>query len=386
MANENEGPRQRILIADDEFHLLNVLRLNLELENFSVLMASDGDEALQKARQEEPDVVILDVSMPKMDGYSVCKKLREEGFTFPVIMLTARTQVQDRVEGLGCGADDYVCKPFDMDELLARLAAQLRRVESVKDQIKEIIDNKWDEINEGLLLFEENQPQVSHFETPNIDVGFQFFPSGKVGGDFCQLIKKDDEKTLILLGDTVGRGIRSALLMASTFGILNGLANKMDSPRDIIAEANRIMLERLRSLQKGFVTVFVAVIDQKKGELTYCNAGSFPPILIHKKTRKHKLLETTGVFIGAYKDAQYNELGTSFEKGDRLVLYTDGLLEVKSPRGIDFGIKRFYRFLLKNMDMPVKEVSRNLMRKLEDYTGGDFIVRDDLTFLILEMS
>jgi len=386
MANEREDTRQRILIADDEFHLLNVLRLNLELENFNVLMASDGDEALQKAMHEEPDVVILDVSMPKMDGYSVCRKLREEGFTMPVIMLTARTQVQDRVEGLGCGADDYVCKPFDMDELLARLAAQLRRVESVKDQIKEIIDNKWDEINEGLLLFEENQPQVYRFETPNIDVGFQFLPTGRIGGDFCQLIRKDDENTMIILGDTVGRGLRSALLMASTFGILDTLAKKMDSPRDIIAEANRIMLERLRSLQKGFVTVFVAVLDQKKGELTYCNAGSFPPILIHRNIMSHTLLETTGVFIGAYKDAQYNEVKVNFQKGDRLVLYTDGLLEVKNSKGVDFGIKRFYRFLLSNMDSPVKEVSKSLMRKLEEYMGGDFIVRDDLTFLILEMS
>lgn len=386
MANEHEDTRQKILIADDEFHLLNVLRLNLELENFNVLMASDGEEALQKAMHEEPDVVILDVSMPKMDGYSVCKKLREEGFTMPVIMLTARTQVQDRVEGLGCGADDYVCKPFDMDELLARLAAQLRRVESVKDQIKEIIDNKWDEINEGLLLFEENQPQVYRFETPNIEVGFQFLPTGKIGGDFCQLIKKDDEKTMIILGDTVGRGLRSALLMASTFGILDTLAKKIDSPRDIIAEANRIMLERLRSLQKGFVTVFVAVLDQKKGELTYCNAGSFPPILIHRNAMSHTLLETTGVFIGAYKDAQYNELKVNFQKGDRLVLYTDGLLEVKNPKGKDFGIKRFYRFLLNNMNSPVKEVSKTLMRRLEEYMGGDFIVRDDLTFLILEMS
>jgi sigma-B regulation protein RsbU (phosphoserine phosphatase) len=304
----------------------------------------------------------------------------------PVIMLTARTQVHDRVEGLGCGADDYVCKPFDMDELLARLGAQLRRLESTKDQIKDIIDNKWDEINEGFQRFEENQPLVSRFSAPNVEVGFQFLPSGKIGGDFCQIIPKDDDSLIVILGDTVGRGLKSALLMASTFSILDNLAKSMTSPREIVQEANRIMLESLRSIQKGFVTVFVGLINLKTQECSYCNAGSFPPIIIHRKTLTHEALKTTGVFIGAYKDAHYKENTARFEKGDRIVLYTDGLLEAKNRSGKDFGMKRFYRMLLKNIDCPVKEMSRVLNRKIEEFMGGEFIFLDDLTFLVMEFS
>jgi phosphoserine phosphatase RsbU/P len=382
----SEKAKHRILIADDEFHLLNVLRLNLELENFSVILARDGEEALAKATTENPDVVILDVSMPKMDGYTVCKTLRNQGLMMPVIMLTARTQVHDRVEGLGCGADDYVCKPFDMDELLARLGAQLRRMESTKDQIKDIIDNKWDEINEGFQRFEENQPQVSRFTAPHMEVGFQFLPSGKIGGDFCQLIPVDEDRLIVILGDTVGRGLKSALLMASTFSILDNLAKTMTSPKEIVQEANRIMLESLRSIQKGFVTVFVGLIDLKTQECLYCNAGSFPPIIIHRKTMTHEALKTTGVFIGAYKDAHYKENIASFEKGDRLVLYTDGLLEAKNRSGKDFGMKRFYRMLLKNMDCPVKDLSRVLNRKMEEFMGGEFIFLDDLTLLVVEFT
>jgi phosphoserine phosphatase RsbU/P len=384
MASDVEEQKPKILIADDEYHLLNVLRLNLELENFSVITANDGEEALNKATTENPDVVILDVSMPKMDGYTVCKNIRDKGFMMPVIMLTAKTQVQDRVEGLGCGADDYVCKPFDMDELLARLGAQLRRVENIKDQIKDIIDSKWDEINEGFMHFDENQPLVSRFAAENIDVGFQFLPSGKIGGDFCQLIQKEEGKIMVILGDTVGRGLKSALLMASTFGILDNLSHTLESPKEIVQEANRIMLESLRSIQKGFVTVFVGLIDQRAQTISYCNAGSFPPLIIHRKTLKHELLKTTGVFIGAYKDAQYKENMASFDKGDRFVLYTDGLLEVKNRNHEDFGMRRFYKMLLKNMDCPVKDLSKVLMRQLEEFMGGAFIFLDDLTFLSID--
>lgn len=384
MLSEKPEEKVRILVADDEMHLLNILKINLELENFHVILAHDGQEALDKALSENPDAVILDVSMPKMDGYDVCRSMRSQNLLMPVIMLTARTQVQDRVVGLGCGADDYVCKPFDMDELLARLRAQLRRMESTKDQIKHLIDNKWDEINTGFLLFEENQPQISRFEANDINVGFHFLPSGKIGGDFCQLVKLDNNKIMVILGDTVGRGIKSALLMASTFSILYNLARTLESPREVVSEANRIMLETLRSVQKGFVTVFVGLIDQNKREFKFCNAGSFPPLIIHRKTMKHELLKTTGVFIGAYKDAQYRESSVNYEKGDRLVLYTDGLLEAENSEKKAFGIKRFYKMLLKNMDHPVKGMPKVLMNRLEEFMGGEFILLDDLTFLVME--
>ncbi|MDQ7826295.1 MAG: SpoIIE family protein phosphatase [Candidatus Eremiobacteraeota bacterium] len=384
MPGSEEAERPRILVADDEMHLRNILKINLEIENFNVITAQDGEEALAKAVSENPDLVILDVSMPKMDGYTVCKKIRSQGFTMPVIMLTARTQVHDRVEGLECGADDYVCKPFDMEELLARLGAQLRRVETTKDQIKHIIDNKWDEINEGFRLFEENQPRVASFDASHFNVGFQFIPSGKIGGDFCQLIEKDQNRIMVILGDTVGKGLKAALLMASTFGILDTLAREHDSPMTIVSEANRIMLESLRSVQKGFVTVFVGVIDKEKREFTYCNAGSFPPIIIHRNTRKHELLKTTGVFIGMYTEPEYTENVAKYEEGDRLILYTDGLIEAKNKAGKNFGIKRLYRLLLKNMECPVKDLSTLLMHKVEAFLGGNFFLLDDLTFLVLE--
>ena len=115
-----------ILTADDDPQLLRLVARNLQLEGYEVLTASDGQQALEQIEATLPDLVLLDVMMPKMDGFTVCQRVREFS-TVPVIMVTARGQDQDKVRGLDMGADDYLTKPFSVDELLARVRAVLRR-------------------------------------------------------------------------------------------------------------------------------------------------------------------------------------------------------------------------------------------------------------------
>ena len=118
----------KILVVDDERAVRESLRRALELEGYEIELAEDGREALERlAREDQPDAVILDVLMPGVDGLEVCRTLRSQGSRLPVLMLTARTQVEDRVEGLDAGADDYLTKPFALEELLARVRALLRR-------------------------------------------------------------------------------------------------------------------------------------------------------------------------------------------------------------------------------------------------------------------
>jgi two-component system KDP operon response regulator KdpE len=121
--------QSKILIVEDEPGLRDLVRINLEHEGFGVVQAENGVLGLEAVREEHPDLVILDVMMPEMDGWETCKKLREFS-QVPVLMLTARVQSQDIVTGLNSGADDYLLKPFNMDELMARVRALLRRVPS----------------------------------------------------------------------------------------------------------------------------------------------------------------------------------------------------------------------------------------------------------------
>jgi len=119
--------KKRVLIVEDEKSIVDIVRFNLEKEGYAVLTAYDGDAGLSAAREEKPDLILLDVMLPKRNGFEVCRILREEGDNVPVIILTAREGESDKVLGLEIGADDYITKPFSMRELLARVKANIRR-------------------------------------------------------------------------------------------------------------------------------------------------------------------------------------------------------------------------------------------------------------------
>ncbi len=119
--------RSRILIVDDDEKIISMLRRGLAFEGYDVLTASNGAEGLKVILSEDPDVVVLDVMMPQVDGFEALRRLREGGSTTPVLMLTAKDEVENRVKGLDTGGDDYLVKPFALEELLARVRALLRR-------------------------------------------------------------------------------------------------------------------------------------------------------------------------------------------------------------------------------------------------------------------
>jgi DNA-binding response OmpR family regulator len=129
---------ETILIVEDEPSLQETLAYNLEKQGYTVESAGDGRTALETARRLRPDLIVLDIMLPGLDGVEVCKTLRREDFQFPIIMLTARDDEIDRVVGLEVGADDYLTKPFSMRELIARVKAQLRRTQVIRQELERI--------------------------------------------------------------------------------------------------------------------------------------------------------------------------------------------------------------------------------------------------------
>jgi two-component system, OmpR family, response regulator MprA len=137
----------KILVVDDERAVRDSLRRALELEGYDIELASDGSEALTRLTENgetQPDVVILDVLMPGIDGLEVCRRLRRHGNRVPVLMLTARDEIENRVGGLDAGADDYVTKPFALEELLARVRALLRRASESSEEVLRFADLELD--------------------------------------------------------------------------------------------------------------------------------------------------------------------------------------------------------------------------------------------------
>lgn len=157
MANE------KILVVDDDANICELLRLYLTKEGYQVTTAGDGEEGLEKFNQIKPDMVLLDVMMPRMDGLEVCRRIRKAGNT-PVMMLTAKGETFDKVLGLELGADDYVTKPFDTKEVVARIKAVLRRTAPASDtsDVKEV---NYDKLSINLTNYEMKVNGVS-VDTP----------------------------------------------------------------------------------------------------------------------------------------------------------------------------------------------------------------------------
>ena len=167
----------RILIAEDEPDMAMGLRDNLQFEGYDVIMAADGEEALEAIRKQNPDLILLDIMMPKIDGLEVCRRVRQSGHIVPILMLTAKTQEIDVVRGLEVGADDYVGKPFNIRELLARVKALLRRTglgegltkvlrigETTVDMVKGKVEKGEESCNLGHFELEILKMLVEHAE------------------------------------------------------------------------------------------------------------------------------------------------------------------------------------------------------------------------------
>jgi DNA-binding response OmpR family regulator len=172
----------KILIVEDEPDMVLGLKDNFEFEGYEVLTAADGAAGLERARTHKPDLVILDIMLPRYSGLEVCKTLRGEGFTAPIIMLTARGQEIDKVVGLELGADDYVTKPFSIRELLARVRAILRRSEGGKKRL-------------------------SRYRFSDVELDFEIYQAKK-GGEALDLSPREFELLRYLIerkGDTVSR-------------------------------------------------------------------------------------------------------------------------------------------------------------------------------------
>ena len=143
---------QKILIVDDDLNICELLRLYLEKDGFETIVANDGQQAIILSQKSNPDLILLDIMLPKLDGWQVCREIRKSSET-PIIMITAKGETFDKILGLELGADDYVCKPFDAKEVIARIKAVLRRI-SDKNKANAVKEVTFDRLKINLTNYE----------------------------------------------------------------------------------------------------------------------------------------------------------------------------------------------------------------------------------------
>jgi sigma-B regulation protein RsbU (phosphoserine phosphatase) len=319
----------RVLIVEDDPAILCGLKDNLEFESHQVLTAADGEAGYRMLCEHSPDLVILDLMLPKLSGYDLCRRVRGEGFNAPILMLSARSQEGDRVLGLDLGANDYVSKPFSLRELLARVRALLRHEREHHQDQDRLIRELEMAAKVQRELFPKVLPQV-----PGIDYAGICRPARGVSGDYYDFLALDEGKLALLLADVSGKGMSAALLGASLHAAVRAHAPAaQERCGEVLAKANGLLYETTTA--DRFATVFYGVYDPTTKLLSYANAGHCSPILIRNGAciRLNSLTPPVGLFPALPALESKVELAP----GDCLLIFSDGIPEAADGNGEEFG-------------------------------------------------
>jgi len=319
----------RILIVEDDPAILCGLRDNLEFESHQVLTAVDGEAGYRAVREHTPDLVILDLMLPRLSGYDLCRRVRGEGFNAPILMLSARSQEGDRVVGLDLGANDYVSKPFSLRELLARVRALLRHER----------EHRVDEARMSRELEMAAKVQQALFprvlpDVPGLDYAGVCRPAQGVSGDYYDFLPLGGGKLGLLLADVSGKGMPAALVGASLHAAVRAnAAGAGMGCGEVIAKASHLLYET--SEANRFATVFYGVYDPATRLLTFANAGHNSPMLVRDGAciRLKSLTPPAGMLADLPAIQNRIELAS----GDWLLIFSDGIPEATSESGEDFG-------------------------------------------------
>ena len=330
---------ETILVVDDDLDILELLKMNLEPEGYDIRTASNGKQAVESASESPPDLILLDVMMPHKDGYQVIEELKniEETKTVPVILLTARGQTEDKVQGLDAGADDYITKPFDLREVSARVKAVLGRTQPIK-YINPLMRAMGSGFNEAgvqqlaghLQAAADIQKKLLPEQAPSLqgfDIGILLQSSMSVSGDFYDFIPLSETRIGMVLGDVKGNGIPAALLMVMIRTALRLLCREEEDPATILKRINDLVVRDTEATL--FATMIYGVMDTVTSTFTYSNGGHCYP-LHRKSTGVIDVLKTGNMLVGAFEEATFTT-GTCFlAPSDIVVFYTDGITETEA--------------------------------------------------------
>lgn len=213
---------QKILVADDHIVNRKLLAGILKEEGYRLIEAEDGEEAVRLVLEEQPDLILLDIIMPKKDGYRVCSELQMDSrsVNIPIIFLSAKSDPEDKIKGLELGGADYVTKPFNRGEVVARVRSQLKIRELTKKLIRanQELLKKQELIEEDLRAAAGIQQSLLPSRPPDVDVvdvAWRFLPCQRIGGDIFNVIQLDEDHLAIYMLDVSGHGVPSAMVAVS---------------------------------------------------------------------------------------------------------------------------------------------------------------------------
>ncbi len=372
----------RILLVDDARINIDILVAALK-QDYKLSVALSGEAALEIAARTPPDLVLLDIMMPGLDGYEVCQRFRKMPAMadVPVVFLSSLDEVQNKTRGFEVGANDYITKPFEMLEVQARVRS-LIKAKAYNDSVKEQLAAELRvarEIQMGMLPHDFTAFEQAY----GVSFGAVLEPTREVGGDLYGVCAAGPERLMIFLGDVSGKGIPASLFMVRAVSLARWLARDIADPERIVTRLNEELATDNASCM--FVTFVCAVFEPALRRLTLSNAGHCHPVLLPYDAPPSWLRQKGGPALGFEPNLKFDQMEVTLRPGDAVVFYTDGVTEAFNAADEMYDRPRLLSDAEPFAGQPADAISAGLLAKVREFVG-DAPQSDDIALLVLRLN
>lgn len=318
-----------ILVVEDDDTLRELLSYRLE-DDCTVLTAVDGVDALDKVEEQLPDLIISDIMMPRMDGFTLLERLqtRKDTRVIPFIFLTARTDETARLTSMRLGVDDYITKPFDMKQLKTRAERLIERVEVFRNRLDTQLGRDFSE-----RLMPTSLPEVASYQ-----IWARYEPSQQGGGDLLDWHQLDDGRYFFSIGDVMGKGLQAKFYAYSFLSYvrasLRTRIGQTPSTAALMQHINTLLFED-QVLTDTFASFMLMIWDPETHTLEFSNAGHCRPLLITDDDAR--IIPASDLILGLQPEAEFQQQSLELQPGTALMAYTDGLLEQPTRSAASLG-------------------------------------------------
>jgi len=367
----------RVLIVDDAKVNIDILVEALR-DEYKLSVALDGAAALCNIEKSTPDLVLLDIVMPGLTGYEVCRQLRAQESTrdLPVMFLSSLEDVKDKTQGFEVGGNDYLTKPFDVLEVKARVRSLLK-AKAYTDAIREAMARDLKiarEIQMGILP--ADVAAVTRHSA--LEVHAIIEPAQKVGGDLYEVLRASDDRLVIALGDVSGKGIPAALFMAVAVTVLRTLARHLVDPAEILRRLNAELAEQ--NPRGMFVTMQCLVFDLAARQVSFAGAGHHQLAIVSRGRPPRLACVSSGRPAGLMAFNPIERETLPLEAGDTFVLFSDGVSEAMNVADDFYGEDRLLAVLAAEADRAVANIVKLVVADVHAFANGAK-QSDDITVL-----
>lgn len=383
----NEDIRPVVLAVDDTPENLDVVK-GILVPEYKVKAVNNGAAALKLAQKQPPDIILLDVMMPDMDGHEVCRQLKANPVTagIPVIFLTAKDQTADEAEGFSLGAADYIHKPVNPPILQARVRTHVALKKSIDDlhnvsQALTVAKERMEiELNVGRDIQKSMLPATAPVCT-EIALCASMVAAREVGGDFYDYFMLNDDELCFCVADVSGKGVGAALFMAMAKLLIKSRASDDQQPGKIMTRVNYDLA--LDNAECVFVTVFLATINLRTGRVTYSNGGHNPPLIKRVSGEVEEVLERHGPVLAIDEGRTYGQSSVDLAPGDVLLVFTDGVTEAMNTVEKLYSDERLLNTVRGITEINADSVLTTVRDSVDEFAQGAEQA-DDITMITLQ--